>query len=133
MTLWSHDLARSRGKLKILHIGYKNTCDNQTWQDDLPWVGPTHKVTCPFSHVVFWDHVTKKLVLSPLPQCLWPPNLAGWWHTFEGLLPIKSNDPLIAWFCRITWQTKTYISLLPQYPWLPKLIGWWLTIRGFNP
>ena len=60
MTLWSHDLARSRGKLKILHIGYKNTCDNQTWQDDLPWVGPTHKVTCPFSHVVFWDHVTKK-------------------------------------------------------------------------
>ena len=28
---------------------------------------------------------------------------------FEGLLPIKSHEPLITWFCGITWQTKSII------------------------
>ena len=25
--------------------------------------------------------------ISPLPQCLWPPNLAGFWHTMTGSNP----------------------------------------------
>ena len=32
----------------------------------------------------------------------------------DRLHPIKSNDPLITWSCKITWQTKIIISPLPQ-------------------
>ena len=35
--------------------------------------------------------------------------------------PIKSNDPLITWSCKITWQTKIVISPLPQCLWQSNL------------
>ena len=28
-----------------------------------------------------------KTVLFPIPQCLWPPNLVGWWLTLSGSHP----------------------------------------------
>ena len=28
-----------------------------------------------------------KTIVSPLPQSLWPPNLAGWWLTLSGFYP----------------------------------------------
>ena len=28
-----------------------------------------------------------KIIISPIPQCLWPPNLEGWWLIFTGLYP----------------------------------------------
>ena len=42
----------------------------------------------------------------------------------EQLLCIKLLDPLITWFCKITWQTKTIVSTLPQCPWSPNLLEW---------
>ena len=34
-------------------------------------------------------------IISLLPQCLWPPNLAGWWLTMRGSPHIKSRGALI--------------------------------------
>ena len=46
----------------------------------------------------------------PLSQCLWPPNLSGWWHTARSSHPQICIDPLMWWWiCEITWQFK-YIS-----------------------
>ena len=41
-------------------------------------------------------------IISPLSQCLWLPNLAGWWLTMRVSYPLKSHDPLITWSCEIT-------------------------------
>ena len=48
----------------------------------------------------------------------------------NGLLPIKSNEPLITWSYKITWQTKVIISLPPQCPWPPNLERWQFTSMG---
>ena len=37
-------------------------------------------------HLEFFSSVTKNII-SPLPQCLWPPSLTGWWHTMRGSHP----------------------------------------------
>ena len=49
----------------------------------------------------------------------------------DRFVPIKSNDTLITWSWRITWQTKTIISPLPYSLWSLNLGGWWLALRGF--
>ena len=41
-----------------------------------------------------------------LAQYLFPQNMKEWRLFLDCLLPIKSNDHIIAWFCEITWQTK---------------------------
>ena len=42
----------------------------------------------------------------------------------RGLVPIKSDDPLIAWSFYITWQNKNTMSPQPQCLWPPNLTGW---------
>ena len=42
----------------------------------------------------------------------------------DGLLPIKSHDPLIMWSCEITRQIKIIVSPLSECLWLSKLAGW---------
>ena len=71
--------------------------------------------------------------ISPLPQYLWPPNLAVWWLTIQVFLPIKSYDPLIMWSWKITSQTKFIIALLPECLRPPNLAGWYLTLMGCYP
>ena len=67
---------RSPDKPNTLHLHYQSVYGHQTWQDgNLSWWPPAHKVTWPFDHVVFWNYI---VIISPLPQCLWPTNLAGW-------------------------------------------------------
>lgn len=51
----------------------------------------------------------------------------------EGLLPIKSNDPLLTLNYEITWQNKKVVRQLLQYLWSPNLPEWWLTLRDFLP
>ena len=41
----------------------------------------------------------------------------------DGLLPIKSHDPLITWSCEIPGQIKSTISLPPECLLSPKLPG----------
>ena len=38
----------------------------------------------------------------------------------DGLLHVKSLDPLITWHCEITCQTKNIISPIPQLIWPSK-------------
>ena len=51
----------------------------------------------------------------------------------EGLLHINSNDALITWSCKITWQTKTIISPQRRCLWPPALEGWLLNLDGLQP
>ena len=40
-------------QLKALYLHYLNAYDQQTWQgSDLSWGATTHKITCPFDHVI---------------------------------------------------------------------------------
>ena len=72
----------------------------------------SHDPLITWSCKIIWK---TKIMISSLPQCLWPPNLAGQ----------RS--------CEITWQTKIIITPLPQCLWSPKLVSWWLTMRVFQP
>ena len=57
MNIYSRDLARLHDKRKVLYLHHHNAYE-QTWQDiDLPWAASTHKVTWPYSHVVFQNRV----------------------------------------------------------------------------
>ena len=48
----------------------------------------------------------------------------------DRLVPIKWHDPLIMWYCEITWQTKGNIFLLSECLWLQNLGGWSPTLMG---
>ena len=37
--------------------------------------------------MVLGDQKQPETILSPLPQSLWPPDLAGWWLTLKGVYP----------------------------------------------
>ena len=44
-------------------------------------------VHLPFGYMVLRDcEKTKEILFSP-PQCLWPPNLVGWWLTLRNSFP----------------------------------------------
>ena len=60
-------------------LNYHDACGCQTWQGgDLPMGAPTHKITRPFDHVVLQYYVQIKFIITPLPEWLWQPILAGW-------------------------------------------------------
>ena len=43
------------------------------------------------SHVkITWQ---TKAIIAPLPQCLWPPNLAGWWLTLSDFCLPNATQP----------------------------------------
>ena len=62
-----------------------------------------------------------KMIISPLPQCLWSPHLLRWWYTYKAS---------ITWSYKVTWQTKTIISLLQECIWQTNLAEWWLSLMG---
>ena len=66
-----------------LHCHY--SC-HLTWQyGNLPVAALTHKITWPlWSRILAKSLKKKKPIISPLPQCLSPPNLARWWLTLRG-------------------------------------------------
>ena len=76
--------------------------------------------------LVIWScEITQtKMIISLLPQYLWPPNLGRMVTYLEGLLLIKLPTPLIMWSCKIFGITKTIIPPLPKCPWPPNLVGW---------
>ena len=57
MTLWFPGLARSRDKLNSIYLQYHSVYDRQIWQLTL-----------------------RSNWISPILQCQWSTNLAGWWH-----------------------------------------------------
>ena len=85
----SHDLLIKRSCKITWQTKYIIHChssyDHQTWQvSDLPVGVPTHKITLPFDQVFFAKSCDQlKSLISPLPQCLLPPNLLTWSCTFS--------------------------------------------------
>ena len=101
---------------------------------DMPWRGPTHKVTWPFDHVVLWDDVTNSnhyISTTTMPMTT---KLGGMLPYLEWILPNKSYDHIIKWCCcKIIWQTKIIIYPLIQYLYLLDLGGWEYTMYSFLP
>ena len=52
-----------------------------------------------------FDHRKIKIIISPPPHCLWPPNLVGWWLILWAPIHIVTQS-LITRPCYITWLTK---------------------------
>ena len=76
------DLALQPPDTSYLHCPY--SC-HLTWQHgSLPLTVLTHKITWPSDLVLLRNHLRKKTIISPLPQCLSPLNLARWWLTLSG-------------------------------------------------
>ena len=85
--------------------------------------------------MICWEHLkfsssTTKSIISALPQCLWSPNLAGYWLIMRGSHPQKSHDSLITWSCKIKWQTKFVITPLSQCLWPQNLVGRRVILKG---
>ena len=51
----------------------------------------------------------------------------------DGLLPIKSHDPMIRWSFELTWHTKIIMSPITNCLWLPNVAGLWLNLRSSYP
>ena len=86
---WSRVLTKLHDKIRPLYLHYYSVYRHQTWQDgDLTQRVPTHKVTKPLVTWVCkiaWQ--TKSIHLFALPQCPWPPNVAGWWRSMRASNP----------------------------------------------
>ena len=55
MIIWFRGLAKSRDKLKAIHLHYHSAYGHLTWQSgDLPYEAIIYKVTQLMSHVVLW-------------------------------------------------------------------------------
>ena len=101
-SLWLRHLARSRDKLRSLYLCYNSAYGHQTWQDgDTIWMLSSHKNQQSF------DHVTWK---SAYGNQAWQ----GLMIYLDGLVNLKSHDPLIMSPCDVTWQNKTITCLMPQ-------------------
>ena len=118
MTLWLHGLVKWCDKLKT---SARPQCQQPPklgfWQGrDLPEGAPSHVVPWPFNYVALWYHMSN--ILSPLPQCLWPPNLALWWYTMRSYKVTWCYNS-----CEVTQQIKCVISPFPTY-----MERWWITM-----
>ena len=57
------------------------------WEHDIPCALEINRnVGYKREHVEYCSSTTKNII-SPLPQCLWSPNLAGWWLTMRSSQP----------------------------------------------
>ena len=107
MTLWSRGILRSHDKLKALCLHSHSAYGHQTWEYvELPWGAPLHKVTEPFDLMVFQGHPTNEnryIATATVPMAT---KLGRMVTYLDGLLPMKSHDPLITWSCEITGSRK---------------------------
>ena len=139
MTLWSGGLVKSRGKLKLLYFHYRSgnyyifptrtpmATELGRMITFLDWLLHILDSLITWLYEITWQ---TKSIISPIPRCLWLPNLLGWWLTFRESSTSWSPDPLIMWSCLITWQTKNIIFLLLQYIWPRNLACWSYTRKN---
>ena len=86
-----------------------------TYHEGFPSI-KSHDPLVVWSCKITWQ---TKFMLTPPPEQLWTPKLAGCRSqvTLTSCYPIKSHNPLNTWSCDITWQAKTIISSLSQCLW----------------
>ena len=108
MTLWSCGFARSHSKLKPLYLPYHNAYGHQTWQSGDYHKGPkSHNPKVTWFCEITWQ---TKTIISPLPQCLRPPNLAKLWVTMSGSYPYSH---IIIWFI---WSWRIHMINVKHLP-----------------
>ena len=74
----------------------------------------------------FWKITWQsKTIKSPLPLCLWPPNLPGWRRTLTGSYHIVTL-PIIRGRTWMTWQFENFTFQISQDLWPLKLVECWL-------
>ena len=83
---------------------------------------------------VMWQ---AKTIISLLPDCLWPPNFAGWYLTLTGFYP-QSHVNLWSRGLERSWDKLNYISTItvPMATSLGRMVTYFeqlLTIKSFNP
>ena len=59
------------------------------------------------SCMISWQIET---IMSPLPQCLWPPNLEGWWSTLKGSFPLSLMALKWRGLLELRDESKTYLQ-----------------------
>ena len=69
-------------------------------------------------------------LISPLPQYLWPPNSAGWWHSIRSSYP---KGHLILQLCGLVRSSKYNISPLELGQKSRNVKMQWLTVKNFHP
>ena len=89
MTPWSRDLARSYDELKSLYVHYHISMAIKlgrmvTCHEGLLAI-KSHDILIKWSYYKVISQT--KIIISSIPQCLWPPNMAGWWVTLSGFHP----------------------------------------------
>ena len=96
MTFWSGGLARSREKLKALHLHYQSDYGQQTLPDAnlFLWVS-AHNVTRPFVHVSLSDHVTSQYYYISTTTLSMTTKFGMMVTYLMGILTIKSDNALI--------------------------------------
>ena len=97
-----------RVKSNTLYLHYYNVNGHQSWQSGyLKWGPFLYKVIRSLDHVILQGYISTptKTTATTLGRAV----------TYNKDLPfIKSQHPLIMWFCKVMWQIKYLISLLPQ-------------------
>ena len=76
--------SRSRDKLKT-YLHYQSAYGHQTWQD-VTYLNELLPIKSRDPLITWSCKITRhtKIIIAPLQQCLWPPNLAGWQLTLTG-------------------------------------------------
>ena len=132
MFLWSRGLAKSHNKLLILMIHYCSAYGHQT-----RWV-----VTCPkyllsvksqnpliMCFSTSWDKLKTYISTAKMSMVTKIEMIVTYHEMFSA---ISSNDPLITWSCKITWQTKVIKSPLTYCLKQQNLAGWWIVLSSFH-
>ena len=91
ITLWSRGIARSCEISDLLYLYYSKAFGQ--WLTMRSFHQQSYTTLWIRSHLRLRDKLKR---LSPLPQCLWPPNKAGLLHSMR-ISPPQSQKPL--WSC----------------------------------
>ena len=129
LPLKSHDplmtcLARSRDKLKLLHLHYHSAYGHQTWHGGKLPCEALHGSRVTLSCEITWQI---KNIKSALPQYFWLPNWQG------GNLPWEAPIHNVTWSFDVMWQVKLGKSTPALDKWIPNMVRWQLTLGCFYP
>ena len=108
MTLWPRGHARSRDKLKVLHLLFQKVYDHETLQGSYFWRGKiTYNITWLSDQSVTPDHVTKIKTKYFLLNNAFSHQLGRMVTYNEENSPKMSYGALTTWSHEVTWQNKS--------------------------
>ena len=117
-------------KVKTLYLHYHNVYSHQTWQvGSSPWwasIQKSHDPLITSSYDITWKD---KTIISPVSQCLWSPNLVGWWliliYVYLNHRATQRSDHILQ--THVTNENHIYTTRMPM---APNLVELWYTLKG---